>query len=77
MCVGHFIWPLEPRLLRVMCIKAVVLEEKNILDKKSVKETFRVCFLTVVHLLLIKTMSEGEFFNIRTCSFSFYDSLLK
>lgn len=33
MYVGNFICLLESRLLRVMCIKAVVLEEKNILDK--------------------------------------------
>lgn len=36
MCVGNFICLLKPRLLRVMCIKAMVLEEKNILDKNCV-----------------------------------------
>lgn len=35
MCVGNFICLLEPRLLRVMYIKAVVPEEKIILDKNQ------------------------------------------
>lgn len=54
MCVGNFICLLKPRLLRVMCIKAMVLEEKIFWIK--------IVCLTVVHLLLIKTMSEEGLF---------------
>lgn len=57
-----FYLPFEAKVIEGHVYKSYGSRRKKYSGQKSVKETLPVRFLTVVHLLLIKTMSEGGLF---------------